>query len=253
VPLLVLFLIINSALLGAAAFLLRREWQLSRLRSDFVSGVSHELRTPLTQIRMFAETLLLKRVRSDQEARRSLEIIDQEARRLAHLVDNVLLFARGERGALELARSNGDAAALIRETIELFAPQARARNVTVVGDTNGAMPVHVDADAFRQVLLNLLENAVKYGPAGQTVTVRARMHGDSLRVEVDDEGPGIPEPDREAIWQKFVRLQRDRGSHKAGTGIGLAVARDIVARHGGRTWVGSAPGGGARFVVEIPA
>lgn len=251
-PLLVLMLVTTAGVVSAAVFLLRRERALARLRSDFVSGVSHELRTPLTQIRMFAETLLLDRVRSDEERQRSLEIIDQEARRLSHLVDNVLLFSRGERGTLQLYIREHDASAVIRETIEQFMPLASSRRVDVTTELPDTLTVRVDADAWKQVLINLLENAVKYGPVGQTVRVSAAAGDDVFRMEVDDEGPGVPQARREEVWQKFVRLERDRGTHKAGTGIGLAVVREIVSQHGGRCWVEDAPNRGARFVVEVP-
>ena len=239
-------------LVVAAAYLLRRERQLALMRGDFISGVSHELRTPLTQIRMFAETLMLDRVRNDEEARRSLEIIDQEARRLSHLVDNVLLFSRGERGALELMIAEQDASSVISETVEQFAPIAASRNVQVVTAVPRDLRFRVDSDAWKQVLLNLLENAVKYGPEGQTIRVAACAHDGVVRMEVDDEGPGVPQDERREIWKKFVRLERDRGTHKAGTGIGLAVVQDIVALHGGRAWVEDAPVRGSRFVVEVP-
>lgn len=239
-------------LVVAAAYLLRRERQLIRMRSDFVSGVSHELRTPLTQIRMFAETLLLDRVRSPQEGKRSLEIIDQEARRLAHLVENVLLFSRGERGNLEVFASERDVSEVIGQTVEQFTPIAASRNVEITMDVPVPLVARLDADAWKQVLLNLLENAVRYGPEGQTVRVAASSADGVFRMSVEDEGPGVPEMEREAIWGKFIRLERDRGTHKAGTGIGLAVVREIVALHGGRCWVEDAPQRGSRFVVEIP-
>jgi signal transduction histidine kinase len=245
-------LVTTVGLIVAAAYLLRRERQLVRLRSDFISAVSHELRTPLTQIRMFAETLLLDRVRSEEEGRRSLEIIDQEARRLSHLVDNVLTFSRNERGALQLFVAEHDAAAVIHQTIEQFLPMAASRNVEIEASVPPELNVRVDADAWKQVLLNLLENAVKYGPAGQTVRVSASARDGTFRMEVDDEGPGVPEDEREEIWTKFVRLERDRGTHNAGAGIGLAVVRDIVSLHGGRCWVEDAPQRGSRFIVEVP-
>jgi signal transduction histidine kinase len=252
VPLYASVLATTIGLVVAAAFLLRRERQLVRLRSDFVSGVSHELRTPLTQIRMFAETLLLDRVRSPEERKRSLQIIDQEARRLAHLVENVLLFSRGERGVLEVFIDEQDASVVIDETIEQFLPIAASRNVEIATDVPVPLPVRVDPDAWKQVLLNLLENAIKYGPAGQTVLVSASAHDGVFRMSVDDEGPGVPAEERDAIWKKFVRLERDRGTHMAGTGIGLAVVHDIVTLHGGRCWVEDAPNRGSRFVVEVP-
>ncbi|HEX9162056.1 MAG TPA: HAMP domain-containing sensor histidine kinase [Thermoanaerobaculia bacterium] len=251
-PLYLALLLTTAGLVVAAAYLLRRERQLVRLRADFISGVSHELRTPLTQIRMFAETLLLDRVRSAEEGRRSLEIIDQEARRLSHLVDNVLLYARGERGALQFDRTPGDAGAVIRQTIEQFMPMASSKKVVIDTVVPPQLTARVDADAWKQVLLNLLDNAVKYGPPGQTIRVAASAHDGVFRMEVDDEGPGVPESEREQIWEKFVRLERDRETHNAGTGIGLAVVRDIVALHGGRCWVEDAPSRGSRFVVEVP-
>ena len=141
---------------------------------------------------------------------------------------------------------------MIRETVEQFMPLASSRRVGVSTDLPDNLIVRVDADAWKQVLLNLLENAVKYGPVGQTVRVGAAAHDSVFRMEVDDEGPGVPQSRREEVWRKFVRLERDRGTHKAGTGIGLAVVREIVSQHGGRCWVEDAPNRGARFVVEVP-
>jgi signal transduction histidine kinase len=114
----------------------------------------------------------------------------------------------------------------------------------------------VDADALRQMLLNLLDNAVKYGPAGQTVTLGLTANDGRARIWVDDQGPGIPAADRERIWDRFWRLERDRGSAVAGTGIGLSVVRELVALHGGRAWAEDAPTSsgraGSRFVIELP-
>lgn len=167
-------------------------------------------------------------------------------------MDNVLLFSRGERGTLQLFVGEHDAATIIRDTVEQFLPLASSRNVELETEVPTGFPIRVDADAWKQVLLNLLENAVKYGPAGQTVRIAALWRDGVFRMEVDDEGPGVPPARREEVWKKFVRLERDRGTHKAGTGIGLAVVREIVAQHGGRCWVEDAPTRGARFVVEVP-
>jgi len=175
-----------------------------------------------------------------------------KARRLSHLVDNVLLFSRGERGAMQLMIEEQDASNVIHQTIEQFLPIASSKNVEISTAVPPGLHVRVDPDAWKQVLLNLLENAVKYGPAGQTIRVGASSNDGVFRMEVEDQGPGIPATERDEIWKQFVRLERDRGSANAGTGIGLAVVREIVARHGGRAWVEDAPGGGARFVVEVP-
>ncbi|HEU5261311.1 MAG TPA: HAMP domain-containing sensor histidine kinase [Gemmatimonadales bacterium] len=250
-PLLLGVLTLTAGLIVTALVQLRREYELARLRADFVSGVSHELRTPLAQIRMFSETLLLGRVRSEDERRRSLEIVDQEARRLTHLVENLLHFSRSERQVTRLSPAPARLAPLVREAVEGFAPLATARGVTLRVEAGEEVVASVDADALRQMLLNLLDNAVKYGPPGQLVTVGVVATPTCARIWVDDEGPGIPPADRERVWDRFWRLERDRGSAIAGTGIGLAVVRELVALHGGRAWVEDAPSG-ARFVIELP-
>jgi signal transduction histidine kinase len=257
-PWLLALLALTAGLIVAALLQLRREYELSRLRADFVSGVSHELRTPLAQIRMFSETLLLGRVRSQDERVRSLEIIDQEARRLTHLVENLLHFSRAERQVTRLSPAPTPLAPLVSEVVEGFGPLATARGVALRTELADGVVAPVDADALRQTLLNLLDNAVKYGPTGQTVTVGLATGDGCARISVTDAGPGIPAADRDRIWQQFYRLERDRGSAVAGTGIGLSVVREIVALHDGRCWVedaGSATGAdgrGARFVIELP-
>jgi signal transduction histidine kinase len=251
-PLLLALLGLSAVLVVAALLLLRRENELSRLRADFVSGVSHELRTPLAQIRMFAETVALGRVRSDTERMRSLQIIDQEARRLTHLVANLLHFARSERQYNRVTAAPTSLAPLIGQIVDDFSPLA-LRGTRLRTELAENVEALVDADALRQMLLNLLDNAVKYGRANQTVTVRLVAVPRHARISVDDEGPGVPPPDRERVWGRFTRLERDRGSAVAGTGIGLSVVRELTALHGGRTWVEDAPTPpGARFVIELP-
>lgn len=246
-------LALTTGLIGIALVQLRRENELARLRADFISSVSHELRTPLAQIRMFAETLLLDRVRSDDERRRSLQIIDQEARRLTHLVSNVLQYSRAERQSTRLKLETSDLATEVREAIEAFAPVAQARRVELRAALEAGVDAPVDRFALRQVLLNLLDNAVKYGPVGQTVEVELSRRGALARLTVADQGRGIGAKDRQRIWEPFYRREGDANSAVAGSGIGLAVVRELVTLHGGRAWVEKAAGGGARFVVELPA
>jgi signal transduction histidine kinase len=252
-PFLLALLALAAGLTAVALVQLRRERELARLRADFVSGVSHELRTPLAQIRMFAETLRLGRVRSDAERQRSLDIIDQEARRLSALVDNVLLFSRAERRAVVLDRQPAELAPLVRDAVETFAPLAAARRVAVTERLEDGVGASVDRGAFRQMLLNLLDNAVKYGPVGQAVEVGLERAGETARVWVRDAGPGIPPRERGRIFAPFVRLPRDAESAVAGSGIGLAVVARLAEQHGGRVRVEDAAGGGARFVIELPA
>jgi len=253
VPMLLSLLALTAVLVVAALLQLHREYELSRLRADFVSGVSHELRTPLAQIRMFSETLLLGRVRSELERVRSLEIVDQEARRLTHLVENLLHFSRSERQATRLSPAPAPLAPLVRQAVEAFSPLAAARGMAFRTELTDGLVASVDADALRQMLVNLLDNAAKYGPVDQTITVGLVVVDGKARIRVEDEGPGIPAADRERVWDRFWRLERDRGSAVAGTGIGLSVVRELVALHGGRAWVEDARGGrGACFVLELP-
>jgi signal transduction histidine kinase len=243
--------VLTAALLVGAVVQLRRQHELVRLRADFVSGVSHELRTPLTQIRLFAELLHTGSLRSDAERARAARVMDQEARRLTYLVENVLAFSRQERQQEHIARERVDIAAEIRDVLDFFAPVARARTVQLSMQVDGRLAADVDRDALRRILLNLLDNAVKYGPPEQRVVVAASRTASILRIEVSDRGPGIPPDAAERIWEPYERLERDASSAVGGSGIGLAVVRDLAVLHGGRAWVEENPGGGARFVVEL--
>jgi len=250
-PLLLCLLVLTLGFVAAGIRQLRHERALAALRSDFVSRVSHELRTPLTQIRMFAETLLLDRVRSEEERRKSLEIIDREARRLGHLVENILQFSRGERGGVRLDLRPHDLAALVQDAVEGFQPLARRARATLESDVPAHLIATVDENAVRQILLNLLDNAAKYGPEGQRIRVGALGENGLCRLWVEDQGPGIPAHERERVWEPFRRLTRVEDAAIAGTGIGLSVVRELAILQGGACWVEEAPGGGARFVVEL--
>lgn len=257
VPVLLTILGVTVALAVFGVMLLRREDQLARLRGDFIASVSHELRTPLAQLRMFAETLRLGRVRSEEEKQRSLEIVDQEARRLSHLVENILQFSRAERHAIKLAPVDVQLSPHVAAAIEAFHPIARARRVEILTSLDETLHGVVDTGALRQILLNLLDNAVKYGPEGQQVHVSLLPSADRRRARliVEDQGPGIPRDKRQLIWEPFYRMERDADSAVAGSGIGLSVVRELAVRQGGAaTCEDPAAGGGmgARFVVELP-
>jgi signal transduction histidine kinase len=250
-PLLLAVLGLALGLMGVAAAQLRRQRALARLRGDFVAGVSHELRTPLAQIQLFAELLETDRLRPDQRER-SVRVIREEARRLTYLVENVLRFSGAERGAARILPEPTDLAPAVRDVVESFAPLARSRDATLEVSLAEGLRAPVDRSALRQVLLNLLDNAVKYGPRGQRVRVRLAAQGRGVQLSVSDEGPGVPPAERERIWQPYRRLRRDAESAAGGSGIGLSVVRDLVELHGGEVAVGDAPGGGARFEVWLP-
>ena len=242
---------LSAVLLIAAAMQLRRESKLIAARSDFVSSVSHELRTPLSQILIFTELLKLNRLRSDDERARSLDIIDKETRRLIRMVENVLQFSRTTT-ASEPIDNHLLVLPVVRETVDAFSPLAEARDVRIVVDVPPELRVRANRNGLRQVLLNLLDNAVKYGPVGQTIRVESRARGGEIELAVEDQGPGIPAPERERIWDGFQRLEREVNSSVSGSGIGLSVVRSLVAGMKGHVRATDSSTGGARFLVTFP-
>jgi signal transduction histidine kinase len=251
IPEVLILLALTGALLLLATVQVRREQELARLRADFTSSVSHELRTPLAQIMLFAETLQLDRVRSERERREAVDVILQEARRLLHLVENVLQVSRTERGLTHLRRERRALAPLVGEAVTSFAGIADGADACVHARLDPSLVADVDPWAVRQMMLNLLDNAVKYGPRAQRITVSAEVRETRILLHVDDEGPGIPAAERENVFSPFVRL--DAGSQgPPGSGIGLAVVRELAALHGGRAVATDAPGGGARLTIELP-
>jgi signal transduction histidine kinase len=248
-PLLLGLLALAAGLTAVAARQLRREQELVRLRHDFTSSVSHELRTPLTQILLFGETLELGRAGGEDERRQAVGIIVQEARRLAHLVENVLQLSRAERRMVRVNPRPTPLAALLREIVERFAPLAGAAALRIRTELDEQIVSAVDSEALHQIVINLLDNAVKYGGSGP-VTLRAVLESGRARIEVEDGGPGVPAGDRLRIWEPFVRLQPNAAV--PGSGIGLAVVRELVAAHGGECRTEAGAGGGSRFVVELP-
>jgi signal transduction histidine kinase len=248
------FLLVLAAAFAAFAILqIRRHQELIRLRERFVSNITHELRTPLQQILVFTELLRMNKLRTDEERRHSIEVVERETHRLIQLVDNVLRFSRADRGEDVLVDEAVDVVRVARETLQAFTPLAATTDANVILQADGTAIARADAGAVRRVLLNLLDNAVKYGPRGQTITVAVHERQGKVIVSIEDEGPGVPAPDRERVWQPFRRLDRDEGEAVAGSGMGLAIVHDLTRRMGGVARIEDSPGGGARFVVELPA
>ena len=249
-PILLGVLGLAAALAVVAVAQLRREGDLARLRADFVSSVSHELRTPLAQIKLYLETLRLGRAKTDAERDWSLGHIDRETTRLHHLVENVLRFSRlGHVDATSaVAERIGEE---VERVVEEFRPLAASRRARIVTQIDARPTLAMRPEALRHLLLNLLDNAVKYGPNEQTVRVSLAQRDGEAVLSVADEGPGVPVREREQIWTPFARGAAARA--KGGSGIGLTIVRDVVEQHGGRCWVEPAsPSGGARFVVTLP-
>jgi len=249
-PFLLGVLALAAALSVVAVIQLKRETELARMRSDFVANVSHELRTPLAQIRLFSETLRFGRARTPEQRDWSLGNIERETTRLGMLVENVLRFSRA--GTSDVTKATAvNVADETRRIVDEFRPLAVSRNVVLETNIAPTPPTLLRPDAVRRVLLNFLDNAVKYGPPGQTISVDVGVQGGEIRLAVTDQGPGVPASEREKVWQPF---QRGRAAATAaGSGIGLSVVRDIAEQNRGRAWVESAPHGqsGARFVLAF--
>lgn len=244
--------VLTGLLLAVAARQLRRGQELVRLRERFVANVSHELRTPLQQILLFSDLLRLERISAADERRQALGVIHRETRRLMELVENVLAFGAGrDRFAGSLRSAQVPLYDLAVGTVEAFRPLAEERGVRI--DVEGdEVTVAADPDGVRRALVNLLDNAVKYGSDGQPIRVLVGRVGAAGVLAVEDRGPGVPAEARDRVWEPHVRLEREESRGRAGHGVGLSIVRDLVHRMGGRVSIDDAPGGGARFAIHLP-
>jgi signal transduction histidine kinase len=248
-----LLLVATIVVVTLAATASRRELLLARARSDFIAGVSHDLRMPLAQILIASETLAMQRERTDAERVSLASSIVRETRRLVGLVDNVLLFSRS--GALELEpvlRPVG-VDELLDDVVDAvrLAVEDGGQTIEILGERG--LAVMADRRLVRQALVNLVDNALKYGDAGQAIRLGAEPRGERARLFVEDDGPGIPEGERLRVFEPYTRLAKDQMSERTGTGLGLAVVRQIAEACGGRVWIEDGPRRGARVVVELQA
>jgi len=249
-PILIGLLILSGSLAVVGVLQLRREHELARLRADFTSSVSHELRTPLAQILLFGETLALGRTRSEQERRQAAGTIVREARRLMHMVENVLHLARLERGVPAVRPAPVVLAPELRRIVADFRQLPAGAGSTIDTVLDEELTANVDADALRQIVLNLLENATKYG-AGSAVTLGLEQRGEEALVWVEDRGTGIGSEDLERIWHPFTRGTTGQSVQQGGSGIGLAVVRALAEAHGGSAEASNRDPG-CRFTVTLP-
>jgi signal transduction histidine kinase len=235
---------------------LNRQVKLARQKTDFVSNVSHELKTPLTSIRMFSELLAEGRVSDEAKQRSYLHIITAETARLTRLINNVLDFARLERGEKKYNFQNCDLVNLVRETAESYRPHLE-NNGRSLDCQFSAQPLNVrgDADALAQVLVNLLSNAEKYSNGRKQIEIRTARHESPLpyaEVQVLDRGLGVPSGCEEKIFEKFYRAHDSLSSGIQGSGLGLTLARQIARAHGGDVVYEPREGGGSCFSLRLP-
>lgn len=227
--------------------------RLERVRRDFVANVSHEFKTPLTAIQGFAETLLGGALDDAEHRTRFVEIIRDHSVRLARLTDDLLKLSQIEAGRLELELRPVEIGELADACAETLKFRAGKKNHEIEVRCDAHLPlVMADASRLREVLINLMENAVQYTPPGGHIEVRAEQQNGMVDVTVADNGIGIPQADQERIFERFYRVDTARSREAGGTGLGLSIARHIVEAHGGDIWVESAVGQGSRFHFSVP-
>ena len=255
---LLLILLSATAVLGAAFLVrsLRREAELARLKVDLVSRVTHDLKTPLALIRMYAETLERGRVRTPEEGARFAGIVAREADGLSRAVDRILDFSRSQAGTREFAPECTDLAALAEDTLEAWRPSAEQRELELRAELAEDVLVDVDPAACATALRDLLENAGKYarprGPGvSRFVAVKVAREGRRAILEVADDGIGIPEGERERVFESFYRASN--AGEARGTGLGLALVQHFVTAHGGKVVALGREGGGTIIRIELPS
>jgi signal transduction histidine kinase len=229
------------------------EWALERTRSDFVATASHELRTPLAAVYGSIQTLLREDLEMREGDRRAfLELSARECRRLTQIIDDLLLAGQLDQGQLRLDEAQCDLRELAAEVVETVAMRASADHELEV-DVAVATPVRCDVARLRQALLNLVDNAVKYSPAGGRVTVRIAEADSVFTIEVEDEGLGIPADEQSLVFEKFYRLDPELSRGVGGAGLGLYITRQLIERMDGRLDLRSEPGHGSTFTITLPA
>jgi two-component system phosphate regulon sensor histidine kinase PhoR len=247
-------MVIICALAGLFV-VLRRERRLNDLKSEFISNVSHELKTPLSIISMFGELLSLGRVKSPEQGRQYAEIVRRESIRLTRLIDNVLDFAKIERGADVYEFCDGEnLAEVVSTALDISKPGLEGAQLALEVEVADFIPsARMDRNAMTLAVLNLVDNAIKYASDGKRLCIRVGPRQEGIAVEVQDFGPGIAEAERDQIFERFYRAQAARRTAIRGSGIGLALVKHIAEAHGGWISVDTELGKGCTFRLWIPA
>ena len=232
----------------------RRDAKLSELQADFVSKVSHELRTPLTSIRMFTDTLALRRGNVEVEDK-CIEALTRESKRLQELIDRLLDWGRMESGRRLYEKRIEDVGAIVSDAVLAFEPLRERGGVELkVHVAEGVPPCSCDRGAIKDAALNLLSNAYKYGGTPPTISVDVGVaaDGSSVRLSVTDNGPGIEQGEHKRIFEKFYRIDDSLSREREGSGIGLAIVQHVMRAHGGHVEVDSEIGRGSTFTLVLP-
>jgi signal transduction histidine kinase len=234
---------------------LRKQERLSDMKSNFVSSVSHELRAPLGSLRLISEALQSGRVLDPEKQNEYFNLLVQESRRLSGLIENVLEFSRIEQDSRTLTFDPVDLRELCASAAKSVAPIAAERGVSIqmsMPDQTEPCIVNGDALALERAVANLLDNAIKHSPSGESVTVKLDRSANGFEISVSDHGPGIPVAEHKRIFERFYRLGSELRRETTGIGIGLSIVQHTVQAHGGTVTVNSSPGRGATFAIHLP-
>jgi len=223
-----------------------------QLRKEFVANVSHELKSPLTAIRSLTETLLEGALEDPANNRRFVQLIDEDAARLSRLIDDLLALSQIESQAVPLALARVALKPLVESVIVSLRPTIAARRLSVDMQIAAGLNAHADPERLRQVLANLIDNAIKYNTDGGGLRIDALEESEELRMSVADTGMGIPPDDLPRIFERFYRVDKARSRELGGTGLGLSIVKHIVELHHGRVTVESRLGHGSTFTVILP-
>ena len=227
--------------------------RLERVRQDFVANVSHELRTPISNIKGYAETLKDGAINDKDNAKDFVEIIYRDSERLAQLIDDLLDLARIESGKMKMVFLPIDVQSTLERSIAIIANQAKEKAISIQLQVSATLPkILADEARISQVLINLLDNAIKYTRTGGIITVSARPKDKYIQIDVSDTGIGISEEEIARIFERFYRVDKARSRELGGTGLGLSIVKHIVQAHGGEVWVKSLVGKGSAFSFIIP-
>ncbi len=224
-----------------------------RMQRELIGNVSHELKTPLTTILGFSQAMVDGALKRPEDFAPVAEIIHGETERMIRLVQSLLDLSKLESGQVQMARSELNLQEILEKAVTSFGPRAQATGVRLVSELEPLPPTLGDNDRLRQVFNNLIDNALKYTPAGGTVTVACRSDGRNIVVTVSDTGAGISEEDLRHIFERFYQANKARSREVEGVGLGLAITREIVNAHGGKIEAQSKVGRGSRFIVMLPA
>jgi two-component system phosphate regulon sensor histidine kinase PhoR len=227
--------------------------RLETIRRDFVANVSHELRTPVSIIRANAETLLNGALERPDQARRFVDALLRHADRLGRLISDLLDISRIEAGKYPIEPRSLKLAPVVRRIFESVDVRAQTKQMTLSMKIDDDLVLVADAKALEQVLLNLVENAIKYTPERGNIEVHARREGDCVRIEIMDDGPGIDPIHRPRIFERFYRVDPGRSREMGGTGLGLAIVKHLVEAMRGRVGVDGRTPSGSVFWVVMPA